>query len=283
MNGFFNFDFNISWVLPFPTKKHAGEKIFKAQGSKPFLHEPRLHWAPFSSTCHNFFENSCIFQWELVFMIRDKLNIAYYDVLHPWVYWQWSPIVHAYLFEWVGNANPRNAHRSFKLWSIWQVWHGPAGMVLWLGWAWVLFVNLKILDSRVFNLWSLIYPHSIGVSAMVSSGLATAWENSSIIRGRFRRPLPWLQWPAIPFDTAADKGDEDDQIERHTVSTKALELNADALLGHAAILQLGVHWYPWFAGWGLVSSKNSTSMYTLILTDHSEHAGTDQPPTMDMV
>ena len=70
---------------------------------------------------------------------------------------------------------------------------------------------------------------------MAESDLVLTWESSSIIRSRFRRGLKWLQWPTLSCESLGSAGgegsaDEDEKVEKHSVSTKALELNADALL-----------------------------------------------------
>ena len=121
---------------------------------------------------------------------------------------------------------------------------------------------------------------------MVSSGLASAWENSQVIRGRFRRPLPWLQWPVIPFDHAGVNGDDDDEIEKHTVSTKALELNADALL---AMLQFynwefidipGLQAEAWYL---LKITLPFTHWYWQFIANKLTLNIDGPPPTMDMI
>jgi len=64
----------------------------------------------------------------------------------------------------------------------------------------------------------------------VMGDLAHVWENSSVIRSRFRKSWSWLQWPYYAVDALKEETD-DDQIERHPVCTKSLELNAEALIG----------------------------------------------------
>ena len=65
---------------------------------------------------------------------------------------------------------------------------------------------------------------------MAVSDLVVAWEESSIIRSRFRRCMKWLQWPVQSTDALEGSDHDDEKLEKHPVSTKALELNADALL-----------------------------------------------------
>lgn len=50
-----------------------------------------------------------------------------------------------------------------------------------------------------------------------------------MIRSRFRRSLPWLQWP---YTKKSDEVEEDEETnpKQHPVCTKSVELNADALL-----------------------------------------------------
>ena len=50
------------------------------------------------------------------------------------------------------------------------------------------------------------------------------WELCPVIRARFRKEISWLQYP-IPW--AKDKDGKD--VDPHTPSTRALELNSDAL------------------------------------------------------
>lgn len=50
---------------------------------------------------------------------------------------------------------------------------------------------------------------------------ATGWEADGKIRSRFRKKLPWLQWPIVSRE---DIGDD------HSPSTKALELNSGAMI-----------------------------------------------------
>ena len=65
---------------------------------------------------------------------------------------------------------------------------------------------------------------------MAVSDLVVAWEESSVIRSRFRRSMKWLQWPVQSTDALEGSEHDDEKIEKHLVSTKALELNVDALL-----------------------------------------------------
>ena len=51
--------------------------------------------------------------------------------------------------------------------------------------------------------------------------LPSDWEHRAVIRSRFRRELPWLQYPILaPSSKKADL---------HAPTTRALELNLEAL------------------------------------------------------
>ena len=65
-----------------------------------------------------------------------------------------------------------------------------------------------------------------------TTGLANQWEESTIIRNRFRRNLAWLQWPNCPIPAKAEEEDEDGGplLTKHPINTKSLELNADAVI-----------------------------------------------------
>lgn len=71
---------------------------------------------------------------------------------------------------------------------------------------------------------------------MAASGeLALDWESCRTIRSRFRREISWIQWPAIAEDVTGDpddrdKDEDDNPAKQRPVCTKALELNADAVL-----------------------------------------------------
>lgn len=60
-------------------------------------------------------------------------------------------------------------------------------------------------------------------------GLAAAWDDCRTIRSRFRKQWPWLQWPYyVSHDDGKDN--EESSTPKHPACTKALELNAEALL-----------------------------------------------------
>jgi hypothetical protein len=59
-----------------------------------------------------------------------------------------------------------------------------------------------------------------------SDGLAELWEQRGVIRQRFRKEISWLQWPIPTKDPTKDPESADDP---HTPTTRALELNVDAL------------------------------------------------------
>ena len=66
---------------------------------------------------------------------------------------------------------------------------------------------------------------------MTSTGLAHQWEESTVIRSRFRRNLVWLQWPNCSIPVKAEESDEDEpNLTKHPINTKSLELNADAVI-----------------------------------------------------
>lgn len=52
-------------------------------------------------------------------------------------------------------------------------------------------------------------------------------ERLSVIRSRFRRNMHWLQWPVRVCQSKVDE--DEGEVETHTVGTKSLELNADAV------------------------------------------------------
>ncbi len=62
------------------------------------------------------------------------------------------------------------------------------------------------------------------------SGLNVTWENDGTIRGRFRKELPWLQWPTIERKPTADDAEaSDDEELKYPICTKSLELNVDVV------------------------------------------------------
>lgn len=63
---------------------------------------------------------------------------------------------------------------------------------------------------------------------MQPSRLVAAWEGAVTFRSRVRKQISWLQWPIF----AKDEGQigEEEKIDVHPASTKAVELNADALI-----------------------------------------------------
>ena len=67
---------------------------------------------------------------------------------------------------------------------------------------------------------------------MSIAGLAEAWENCAMIRGRFRKGLPWLQFPipkAAPSTPKDSKDGKPKARDPHTPTTRALELNHEIL------------------------------------------------------
>lgn len=64
--------------------------------------------------------------------------------------------------------------------------------------------------------------------------LALDWESCNTIRNRFRRDLTWIQWPTTDLEANENPehgdGPNDDDLAKRPVCTRALELNADALL-----------------------------------------------------
>ena len=70
---------------------------------------------------------------------------------------------------------------------------------------------------------------------MARADLAVEWECCTTIRKRFRGDMTWIQWPVNAIDAAPEELPEDadcdgKDVPRHPVCTKALELNAEALL-----------------------------------------------------
>ena len=73
---------------------------------------------------------------------------------------------------------------------------------------------------------------------MDRESLSTLWEKCNLVRNRFRKSLPWLQFP-IPARESTDNGVADPQDEEeiaikkdfdpHSPSTRALELNWEIL------------------------------------------------------
>ena len=57
--------------------------------------------------------------------------------------------------------------------------------------------------------------------------LGKAWDADASIRSRFRRGLPWLQWPIPGKD--AKPGPTSASPDPHFPCTRALELNAPVL------------------------------------------------------
>ena len=77
------------------------------------------------------------------------------------------------------------------------------------------------------------------MTAAAPCDLALDWESCVAIRSRFRRNVSWIQWPVMAADLDANPsaGNEDgvptddlDDVPKRPVCTKALEMNADALL-----------------------------------------------------
>ena len=76
---------------------------------------------------------------------------------------------------------------------------------------------------------------SFDVAEIGFAGMAEAWEQSGVVRNRFRRNLPWLQFP-IPKKEEIPEGegkenDDSDKKGYHAPSTRALELNVETLSG----------------------------------------------------
>ena len=83
-------------------------------------------------------------------------------------------------------------------------------------------------DQR-FSVWSF------GCCARVAMAtLAHAWEESAVIRARFRRQISWIQFP-IPIkkearDTDSEKQQKNkEKVDPHLPTTRALELNVEIL------------------------------------------------------
>ena len=63
---------------------------------------------------------------------------------------------------------------------------------------------------------------------MEIGSLAKLWEGCSVVRSRFRRSLPWLQWP-LPGSPKPGKEPNDKGKDPHMPCTRAVELNAEVL------------------------------------------------------
>ena len=78
----------------------------------------------------------------------------------------------------------------------------------------------------------------MGSSDGEQQSLSSLWERCNVVRIRFRKSLPWLQFPIPPArDDVADatdaQGDEEAPIKKgmdpHSPTTRALELNWEIL------------------------------------------------------
>ena len=87
--------------------------------------------------------------------------------------------------------------------------------------------EVAVLDSSD----SYRFPALVRLGDMASSEnfeLAHMMESCAVVRSRFRKGISFLQWP---YYVTRDEGKEDDdEVERHPVCTKSVELNADILL-----------------------------------------------------
>ena len=63
---------------------------------------------------------------------------------------------------------------------------------------------------------------------MSIDGLASAWEGSALVRARFRKGLPWLQFP-IPTVRKSEDVKDKSRGDPHCPTTRAMELNHEIL------------------------------------------------------
>ena len=136
-----------------------------------------------------------------------------------------------------------------------QSWHGccgPADLGQENSQGWILHVYWAHACKDIYHIWfvghqsSLHQTHRKNLSPRIplafcpsphyvvvhmTTGLASQWEESTVIRSRFRRNLLWLQWPNCPIPVKAEESDEDGpNLTKHPIHTKSLELNADAVI-----------------------------------------------------
>ena len=80
--------------------------------------------------------------------------------------------------------------------------------------------------------------------------LAEAWDNLFLVRGRFRKELPWLQFPIPKLEpkllkeTTKDGKEKFKSRDPHHPTTRALELNheiLDKMLDHVSMEFLDIY------------------------------------------
>ena len=80
---------------------------------------------------------------------------------------------------------------------------------------------------------------------MADGNLAQVWEQTKLIRSRFQKEWPWIQWPYQAEDADGDDDDDDPSKEKHPVCTKSLQLNiaaVDAMLEFCHGEFVDIHW-----------------------------------------
>lgn len=63
--------------------------------------------------------------------------------------------------------------------------------------------------------------------AEIPADFANQLEQCTVVRGRFRKQIGWLQWPVSAENVLGDE--ENGEVEQHPVCTKSLEMNVDAV------------------------------------------------------
>ena len=131
-----------------------------------------------------------------------------------------------------------NCEHSLRLWLLVQI---PIISLL-CAVAFFVFSSGRLQQAGLFCFWAMPRSHAESSGAVSFdedeigfAGMAEAWEQSAVVRNRFRRNLPWLQYPIpkreeIPEGEGKEKEDVDNK-GFHAPSTRALELNVETLSG----------------------------------------------------
>ena len=62
----------------------------------------------------------------------------------------------------------------------------------------------------------------------IPADFANKLEQCTIVRGRFRKQIGWLQWP-VSAENVVDDEEGEGETEQNPVCTKSLEMNVDAV------------------------------------------------------
>ena len=95
----------------------------------------------------------------------------------------------------------------------------PSKSVLFLCWFKKISLCVGIVGS--------VFRHS-SCSIMEATALAASWESCASVRSRFRRELPWIQWP-IPGSPKPGPDANAKKADPRSPTTRALELNVEIL------------------------------------------------------